>query len=111
MLNSKDPEQMIYNEALLFPNGEKYCNEFTEEELEDEINKAFNQQFCPSGFSSIKGIGCVLPTNFQLTLNEPVAFCGSLDKDASVIRLDAPSFEHKISILEKRDIISKFLFL
>ena len=111
MLNSENPEQMLYNEALLFPNGEKYCDEFTEEELEDEINQALNQNFCPSGFSFIKGIGCVMPTNFQMTFNEAVAFCNSFDKDASVLRLDSPSFEEKMSKLEEHDIFSKFLFL
>ena len=108
MLNSEDPEQMLYNEAILFPNGGKYCDEFTEEELEDEMNQALNHNFCPPGFSFIKEIGCVMPTNFQMTFNETVAFCGSLDKDASVIRLDSP-FEDKISKLEEHDIISKYL--
>ena len=108
MLNSKDPEQMLFNEALLFPNGEKYCDEFTEEELEDEINQALNQNFCPSGFSFIKEIGCVMPTNFQMTYNESVTFCDGLDKGASVLRLDSSSIEEKISKLEENGIISKF---
>ena len=105
VLNAKEPEEMLYNEALLFPNGEKYCDEFTEKDLEDEMNQALNEQYCPSGFSFIKGLGCVMPTNFKMSYNEAVGYCNNLDEDASILSLDPSKTDSTIMKLEENGII------
>ena len=109
MLNAEDPEETLFNEALLFPNGEKYCDEFTEEELEDEMNLALNQHYCPSGFTFIKGMGCVMPTNFQMTYREAVGYCNGLEGDASLLHIDPSNMDDKIKNLKAKGIIGKSL--
>ena len=105
MLNAKEPEEMLYNEALLFPNGEKYCDKISEKELEDEMNQALNEQYCPSGFSFIKGLGCVMSTNSQMTYNEALGYCNGLDEDASILSLDSSNMESTILELKENSII------
>ena len=104
LLTSNDPKKMIDNEAILKPNGAEACNQSTNYEILDTLNKHLNNDPCPDGFVMYEHLGCIHSNQQSMTYGDAMDYCGEI---AGSQLLYFESYE-EIKTLEKFKIIGKF---
>jgi hypothetical protein len=101
LMASDDPHKVVQNEAVVLPVKDEECNETSNRENVDTLNKQLNNDFCPDGFTKFDNIGCVLVAQSEMTYEEASDYCTNMD-GASVFQLD--SFDD-IKNLDEHNII------
>ena len=105
LLASDDPLALIKNEAVVLQQQEKECNETSNRDIVDTLNKQLNNDFCPDGFEKFSNIGCVLVAEPEMDYNEASSYCRDM-YGANVLHLD--SFDD-IMTLDEHNIIGTII--
>ena len=88
LLTSDDPKEVVKSEAVVLPVQEEECNETSDREIANDLNKQLNNDFCPDGFIKFDNIGCVLVAESKMDYNEASTYCRDMD-GASILQIES----------------------
>ena len=83
-----DPEESIKNEAIIIPKKKTECNETSNQNILDKMNKQLNHDFCKEGFEKHDNFGCIFVSKVQMTYEDASNFCHDID-DSSILLLNS----------------------
>ena len=86
LMISDDPERMLQNEVVLFPN--ETCNPECNMDILDNLNQQLRNQFCPEGFHVSETFECIHVKQQEMTYDEATEYCQSLD-NSNLLYIDS----------------------
>ena len=86
LMISDDPERMLQNEVVLFPN--ETCNPECNMDILDNLNQQLRNQFCPEGFQVSETFECIHVKQQEMTYDEATEYCQSLD-NSNLLYIDS----------------------
>ena len=86
LMISDDPERMLQNEVVLFPN--ETCNPECNMDILDNLNQQLRNQFCPEGFQVSETFECIHVKQQEMTYDEATEYCQSLD-NSNLLYMDS----------------------
>ena len=88
LMISNDPERMLQNEVVLFPN--EICNPECNMDVLNNLNQLLTNQFCPEGFQISETFECIHVKQQEMTYDEATEYCQSLD-NSNLLYMDSAS--------------------
>ena len=86
LMISDDPERMLQNEVVLFPN--ETCNPECNMDILNNLNQQLTNQFCPEGFRISATFECIHVKQQEMTYDEATEYCQSLD-NSNLLYMDS----------------------
>ena len=77
LLASDDPQELVRNEAIIFPSNEEECSEKSNYDILASVNKQLKKHTCPDGFSNSQEHGCIKLIEDPLRYNEASDYCSN----------------------------------
>ena len=75
LLTSNQPRKMMANDAVMYKSFEEKCDEASNEETLEMLNKDLNNDTCDVGFEMVIGVGCLHTANTQMAYDEANSYC------------------------------------
>ena len=86
MLKTDNPKGVVQDEAVLLQSNKEKCDETTNQNILNNLNKQLNNDFCPDGFAKWENIGCVMVIDSKMTYNEASGYCNGFE-GASILQI------------------------